>query len=242
MLPLFVKRFVILSVLLAGYGMFFTSSAHDVFSWQFFVQHYTIIKDFIYSHKFLSYIGFCCAYVIAVAFSLPVASLLTLAGGAMLGWPAAVLVVGSATVGAGLVFLATRNLFTDMLRRRAKPFLSKLEDGFLKNAFFYLLALRLVPVVPFWAINIIPALTRMRFTHFLVATFIGITPGTCIYIWLGRGFELVLAANKTPNLEALVDTNILLPLAGLALLALAPVVVKRQQPYIQNKKNENETD
>ena len=239
--PSFIKRCVLLSGLLAGYGMFFTSGA-NVFSWQFLIQHYTIIKDLIYDHKWLSYLAFCCAYVFAVAFSLPIASLLTLAGGAMLGWPAAALVIGSATVGAGLVFLATRNLFTDMLRCRARPFLSKLEDGFLRNAFFYLLALRLVPVAPFWAVNIIPALTSMGFTQFLVATFIGIIPGTCIYIWLGKGLELVLAANKTPNLEVLGDANILLPLAGLSLLALLPVVVKHQQNSIQTKKNENETD
>jgi len=227
-LPL-IKRLALPGVLLAGFGIFFTSGAHDLLSWQFLGQHYTAIKDFVANRQWISYLGFFCAYTMTVAFSLPIASLLTLVGGAVLGWPATILVVGAATTGAGLVFLAARNLFIDMLRHQAGPFLGKLEAGFSKNAFFYLLALRLIPAAPFWAVNIVPAITRMDSIQFLTATFLGIIPGTCVYIWVGRSFDHVLAAGKTPDLEVLTNSNILLPLAGLGMLALMPILVRRWQ-------------
>lgn len=232
-----VKRLALPSFLLIGFGVFFASSAYDLISWHYLSQHYGGIKNFVADQQWLSYLGFFCAYVATVAFSLPIASLLTLAGGAVFGWPATILVLGAATTGAGLVFFATRNLFTDMLRRRAGPFLSKLEDGFSKNGFFYLLALRLIPAAPFWAVNIVPALTRMSLSQFLVATFLGIIPGTCTYIWFGRSFDHVLAAGKRPDIEALTNPNVLLPLAGLAALALIPIFVRRHKTNSEKKGN-----
>jgi uncharacterized membrane protein YdjX (TVP38/TMEM64 family) len=234
------KRLILPSILLAGFGMFFASGANDFFSWQVFGQHYTAIKSFTGDKQWQSYLGFFCVYMVAVAFSLPIASLLTLAGGAILGWPAATLVVVAATAGAGIVFLAAQNLFTDILLRRAGRFIGKLEDGFSKNAFFYLLALRLIPAAPFWVVNIVPALTRMGIAKFLSATFIGIIPGSCVYVWVGRGFDQVLSAGQTPDLRVLASPNLLLPLAALATLALMPVLVKFQQARVKKKQQESQ--
>ena len=163
MKPPAVKRLLLPAILLAGLTLFFASGANEIISWGFLGTHYAAIKSFAGDHIWLGYLAFFCSYVLAVAFSLPIASLLTLAGGSVLGWPAVILVVTAATTGAGLVFLAARNLFTDLLRQRAGAFFTKLEKGFSENAFFYLLALRLVPAAPFWAVNIVPALTRMPF-------------------------------------------------------------------------------
>ncbi len=229
------KRLILPGVLLAGFITFFASGAHEFLSWQVFGHHYTTIKDFVGDEQWLSYLGFFCAYTAAVAFSLPIASLLTLAGGAILGWPAATLVIVAATTGAGLVFFAARTLFSNTLQNRAGPFLSKLEDGFSKNAFFFLLALRLVPTVPFWAVNIVPALTRMGIAKFLAATFIGIIPGSCVYVWVGRGFDQVLAAGQTPDLRILVSPNLLLPLTALGVLALMPALIKIRQASTKKK-------
>ena len=122
------KELILPSILLAGFITFFASGAHEFFSWQVLDQHYTAIKGFVIDKQWLSYLVFFCAYFAAVAFSLPIAGLLTLAGGAILGWPAATLAVTAATAGAGLVFFAARNLFSDILQRRAGPFLGKLEE------------------------------------------------------------------------------------------------------------------
>lgn len=223
------KVFILPGILLAGFIIFFASGANEFFSWQVLSQHYTAIKDFVSDEQWLSYLWFFCAYLLTVAFSLPIASLLTLAGGAIFGWPAATLAVVAATAGAGLVFFATRNLFSNTLQRRAGPFLGKLEDGFAQNAFFYLLALRLIPTAPFWVLNIVPALTRMGIAKFLAATFIGIIPGSTVYVWVGRGFDQVLAAGQTPDLRILTSPNLLLPLTALGAFALMPALIKRRQ-------------
>ena len=138
MKPPEVKRLLLPAILLVGLTLFFTSGANEVISWDVLGTHYAVIKTFAGDHIWLGYLAFFCSYVLAVAFSLPIASLLTLAGGAVLGWPAVILVVTAATTGAGLVFLAARNLFTDLLRQRARAFFTKLEKGFSENAFFYL--------------------------------------------------------------------------------------------------------
>ena len=229
MQPPHVKKLILPGVLLAGFLTFFASGAHEFFSWQVLSQHYTAIKGFVTDKKWLSYLMFFCAYFTAVAFSLPIASLLTLAGGAILGWPAATLAVTAATAGAGLVFFVARNLFSDILQRRAGPFLGKLEDGFSQNAFFYLIALRLVPTVPFWVLNIVPALTRMGIVQFLAATFIGIIPGSFVYVWVGRGFDQALTAGQTPDLRILTSPDLLLPLTALGAFALVPILLKIRQ-------------
>jgi uncharacterized membrane protein YdjX (TVP38/TMEM64 family) len=233
------KKLILPAILLTGFIAFFASGAHEFFSWQFLGHHYNAIKDFVGDKQWLSYLGFFCAYLAAVAFSLPIASLLTLTGGAILGWPTAALAVLAATAGGGLVFFAARNLFSDILQRRAGPFLGKLEDGFSQNAFFYLLALRLVPTAPFWVVNIVPALTRMGIVQFLAATFIGIIPGSFVYVWVGRGFDQALTAGQTPDFSILSSSNILLPLGALGLLSLIPVFVRLRQTRIKNsRKNE----
>ena len=229
MKPPAVKRLLLPAILLVGLTLFFNSGANEVISWDVLGTHYAVIKTFAGDHIWLGYLAFFCSYVLAVTFSLPIASLLTLAGGAVLGWPAVILVVTAATTGAGLVFLAARTLFTNQLRQRASAFFTKLEKGFSENAFFYLLALRLVPAAPFWAVNIVPALTRMPFRQFIGATCLGIIPGTVVYIWVGRGFDYILAAGKTPDLSFLTSPNILLPLMGLGALSLLPILVRRWQ-------------
>ena len=229
MKPPVTKRLLLPAILFGGLTLFFASGASEITNWSFLSTHYAAIKTFAGDHISLGYLAFFCSYVLAVAFSLPVASLLTLASGAVLGWPAVILVVAAATTGAGLVFLAARNLFTDLLGQRAKAFFVKLETGFSENAFFYLLALRLVPAAPFWAVNIVPALTRMPFRQFMGATCLGIIPGTVVYISVGRGFDHILAAGKTPDLGVLTSPEILLPLAGLGALSLLPILVRRWQ-------------
>ena len=229
MKPPALKRLLLPVIPLAGLTLFFASGANEVISWDFLGTHYAAIKSFAGDHIWLGYLVFFCSYVLAVAFSLPIASLFTLAGGAVLGWPAVILVVAAATTGAGLVFLAARNLFTDLLRQRVSAFFAKLEKGFSENAFFYLLALRLVPAAPFWAVNIVPALTRMPFRQFIGATCLGIIPGTAVYISVGRGFDHILAAGKTPDLGVLTSPAILLPLAGLGALSLLPILLRRWQ-------------
>mgnify|MGYP006113109525 CR=1 FL=1 len=227
----YAKRLVLPAILIAGFAGFFIGGGDQLISWQSLSQHYNDIKDFSHQRRFASYLLFFLIYIAAVAFSLPIASVLTLAGGAVFGWPAAALIITAASIGAGVVFLAARSVFADLFRRRAGVFLARLEDGFSSNAFQYLLALRLLPVAPFWAVNIVPALTSMRLAPFFAATFIGIIPGTMVYVAVGRGFDHILAVGKTPDLSILASPQILLPLGGLGILALLPSIYRYWKSY-----------
>ena len=212
--------------LLCGFVGFFASGLHDLLSFQTVTLHYVEINYFTQQNWLASYTGFALLYIAVVAFSLPVASLLTLAAGALIGWPAIGLIVLAATTGASLVFIAARGLFRDLLRVRAGAFFATVEWGFTNNAFNFLLFLRLMPVAPFWAVNILPAFTRMTLPQFIAATAIGIIPGTSVYVAVGRGFDHVLARGETPDLAALSAPQIWLPLAGLAVLALMPILYR----------------
>jgi len=221
------KRLWLPALLVAGLALFLASGAHRLVEWQVIALHYGQIKSYATSQLALAAFAFFTAYALAVTFSLPVALPLTLTGGAVFGWLALPLVLAGATTGAGLLFIAVRTAFGDVARRRAGPFLARLEAGFSSNAFSYLLALRLIPAAPFWVINIVPALTRMTLRSYLAATFIGIAPGTAVFVSVGRGLDHVLAAGRTPDLDILASPAILGPLAALGLLALMPVAWKR---------------
>lgn len=176
---------------------------------------------------FVAILAFFVIYVIATAFSLPIASLLTLVGGAVFGIIAAPVIILAASIGALILFLAARGAFADMLAAKAGPFMGKIKEGFDDQPFFWLLALRLIPLAPFWAVNIAPALLGMKTSPYFIATLVGITPGTTVYVLVGGGFDAILAAGKVPDLSTLGDPRILLPLAGLGILALIPIIAKK---------------
>ena len=222
-------------MLIAGLGAFFASGLHKLLSFESLATHYVGIKAFISANQLMAYFLFFCLYFSAVAFSLPIALLLTLAGGALLGLGAAVVILFAATMGAAIVFIAAKSILADLLSNKAGPFLKKLEAGFQENAFQYLLVLRLVPVAPFWVVNIVPAMLGMRLVPFIVATFIGIMPGTIIYVFVATGFDHILQQGKTPDLNTLSDIRVIGPLLGLGALALMPNLLRLIRQRRQTK-------
>lgn len=168
---------------------------------------------------------FVLCYAGAVALSLPGAIWLTIAGGFLFGPVAGVLCsVAGATSGAVLVFLAARYVFADLCRAKAGSAIARLEAGFRRNALSYLLFLRLMPVVPFWLINLVAAALDVRLATFFIATLFGIVPTTIVYVLIGNGLGTLLDQGGEPDLGILLKPEVLAPLAGLALLALLPVV------------------
>jgi uncharacterized membrane protein YdjX (TVP38/TMEM64 family) len=162
-------------------------------------------------------------YAILVALSIPVGVILTLAGGYLFGtWLGTFAALVGATLGATGIFLAARAGFGG-LAQRAGPFVGKLEAGFRANAFNYLLVLRLVPIFPFWLVNLVPALVGVRLRSYALATFLGIIPGSFVYAGLGSGLGEIV---EQPDLGIIFHPSVLLPIAGLALLALLPVAYK----------------
>jgi uncharacterized membrane protein YdjX (TVP38/TMEM64 family) len=171
---------------------------------------------------------FILVYALCTAFSLPTGLLLSTLGGFLFGtlWGGLFIVVG-ATLGATMLFLAARTVLGDVLRARAGPSLRKLEAGFRENALSYLLVLRLVPLFPFWLVNLAPAFLGVPTSTFIIGTFIGIIPGALVFASVGTGLGAILASGGTPDVSALLQPHVLLPIGGLVVLALIPVVLKR---------------
>ena len=179
---------------------------------------------------------FVLVYAVSVALSVPGATFLTLAGGLLFGfWLGTGLVAVGATLGAVLVFLAARTAFAELLRAKASGKIESLRQGFEDNAFSYLLFLRLVPLFPFWLVNIVPAVLGMKLVPYGVATFIGILPGTAVYVSVGNGLGAILGTGAEPNLSNILTIEVWLPLVALGCLSLVPVFVKRRGKNTQDE-------
>ncbi len=213
--------------LMVGLVLFFLFGGHKFLSLSQLAEHYTSLKAFVDGQLATALLVFGAAYILTVALSLPVASLLTLAGGALFGWTAAAVITCAATIGATVVFIAAKTVMNEFFVKRTTGFATKLATGFQKNAFSYLLALRLIPAAPFWVVNIVPALFGMRLSHYVLATFIGITPGTIIYVWFARSFDSLLSRGQSPDLSVFSEPAIIVPLFALGLLSLVPALWKQ---------------
>jgi uncharacterized membrane protein YdjX (TVP38/TMEM64 family) len=172
-------------------------------------------------------LGFAALYAVVTALSIPGAVVLSISAGFLFGpfWGAAASVSG-ATLGAVAIFLAARSAFGNVLRARAGPWVRRLEAGFRENALNYLLVLRLVPLFPFFLVNLVPAFLGVSLRTFVLATFLGIIPGALVYASVGNGLGALLEAGEQPDSKALFQWSILLPILGLAALALVPVLYK----------------
>ncbi|WP_295315974.1 VTT domain-containing protein [Roseobacter sp.] len=178
----------------------------------------------------LTMLGFVAAYIVIVAFSLPGALIATLTGGFLFGTlGGAALSVTGATVGAVIIFLAARHGLGEKLKARmdtSQGTVRKVKEGIDENQWSMLFFLRLVPVVPFFAANLVPAFLAVPPYRFAISTFFGIIPGSLVYSSAGAGLGTVFERGDTPNLGLIFEPHILLPILGLSALSLMPVVVK----------------
>ena len=163
-------------------------------------------------------------YVVTIALSVPGGLVLSLTIGFLFGrWVGTVLVVIAATIGATLVFSAARYLFADAARRRMGALGEKINAGFAENALNYLLFLRLVPLFPFFLVNLAPAFTTISLRTFVIGTLIGIIPGTFVIVNLGQ------TLGRIDSLSGLLSTETIAAFVLLGLLALLPVLIKKMR-------------
>ena len=171
-------------------------------------------------------------YAAMVAISFPGASVLTLFGGFMFGlWPGVPAIVLAATLGASIIFLISKTALGDILTKKAGGFARRMERGLREDELSYMFLLRLVPVFPFWGVNIAAGLLGVSFRNFVIGTVFGIIPGSFVYASIGNAAGAAFAAGEEISLAGvLTRPETLLPIAGLALLALLPIIVKRLLP------------
>jgi len=244
LLPLAVVALVAATVIAMGW--------HRELSLENLVRHRAVINAFMTAHAAAAIGAFILLYVAVVALSLPGAAILTVAGGIVFGTVVGGLaVIVGATVGATIIFLIARSALGDLLVRRAGPLAEKLAEGFRADAFNYLLFLRLVPLFPFFLVNLVPAILGVRLTTFVVATAIGIIPGTFAFAFFGAGLDSVIAAQEAMfkaciaagrtdcrlnfNLKAAATPELIAAVLVLGVIALVPVIVKRWRAARANR-------
>ncbi|HEY3779280.1 MAG TPA: TVP38/TMEM64 family protein [Rhizomicrobium sp.] len=186
-----------------------------------------VLRALASHHPLLAPATFVIAYASLVALSVPGGAVMTIAGGFVFGlWKGAALAIVGATAGAVLLFVIARFVVGDALRDRAAPFIRRMTEGFNRNAFAYLLFLRLLPAFPFWVVNLVPALIGVRLRLFASATLIGIIPGTLAYASVGDGLGRYFTAKPGAPLTAVFSPEMIAVRVGLALLALLPVAIQ----------------
>lgn len=225
-------RFLPIAVIVAGLAVGYATGLHEYLTLEALGERREDLKAFVGENIVTASLIFVAGYAVAVAFSFPAASVLTVLSGFLFGWAlGGVLTAVAATTGATALFLAARSAFGSVLREKAGPFANRLADGFRENAFGYLLAVRLAPFFPFFIINVVPALFNVPLRTYVAATFLGILPGTFAYAFLGEGLDSVIAsaaaAGRDASLADLATPQITIAFAALALVALIPAAVKK---------------
>lgn len=239
------RRFAAPAILLLLMAVGYLLGLHKYLTLEAIAEHRAALETFTRENGLLALALFMGVYVAAVALSVPGASVLTVAGGLLFGWfVAGIAVVFSATLGATLFFLVVQTAVGASLVSKTHPKLAAIREGFVRDAFHYLLFLRLVPAFPFWLVNIAAAVAGMRLRTFVAATAIGIIPATFVFAYVGEGLDSVLDAQMKAHaacmaekgesacpfelsLSSLVTTELLIAFAALGVLALVPVALRR---------------
>jgi uncharacterized membrane protein YdjX (TVP38/TMEM64 family) len=238
------RRLAPVAAIVLAMVVVYAAGWHRQISLETLVRHRAVIDDFIDTHYLTAIAVFVAVYIAAVAMSIPGAVFLTVAGGALFGWRVGGLAtVVAATVGATIIFEIARTACGETLVRRAGPRVMRIAEGFREHAFSYLLFIRLVPVFPFFLVNIAPALVGVRLGTFVAATLIGIVPATFAFAMFGAGLDSVLAAQETVfraciaagradcrldfDRSAAVTPELIAAVVSLCVVALIPVIVQR---------------
>jgi uncharacterized membrane protein YdjX (TVP38/TMEM64 family) len=229
--------------MLALAGLVILTGLHRQLSLETLFAHRAALERFVSDHwaaAFAIYIGL---YLVFAGIAIPGSSVLTITGGALFGAGLATIgtVIGT-TIGGTLVFLIARTAIGDFLLRRKDPRAAQLAEGFRRNAFYYLLFLRLVPF-PFWLVNVTAALFEIPLRVFIAASALGVIPAAFAYASFGSGIDSIMAAEAAAFQKCLaagrsdcqfafdirdaVTPQLITALVMLCVLALLPVAIKR---------------
>jgi uncharacterized membrane protein YdjX (TVP38/TMEM64 family) len=236
-------RFAPLLLIALGAAAFFASGAHRYLGPDALVENRERLQDFVALHRAKALLAYMFAYVTLVALSIPGSVFLTLLGGFLFGWlVGGAAAVVSATTGAVGIFLIAQTSVGDALLRRAGARVQRLAEGFRRDAFSYLLFVRIVPIIPFWITNLASALFGVPLRTFALATMIGLIPGTYAFAVAGSGLDGVLtdqiaardaclAAGGTHcpvhlSWRSLITPPLMAAFGALGLLALLPVILR----------------
>jgi len=222
------KRFLPLLIILILMGATYFSGVYKYFTFETLQQQHQVLKAFVGAHPITTPILFMLLYGVSTSLSLPGGAILSLIGGFLfpIPWSTLYVLIG-ATIGASVIFLVAKTAFGDFFRRKAGPFLKKMERGFEKNAWSYLLFLRFVPLFPFWLVNIAPAFFKVSLLTFAWTTFVGIIPGAYVFTQTGAGLSAIFEAGETFSIGSIFNIQLRIALIALGIFSLLPILIKR---------------
>ena len=226
------RRFAVLGLFVALIIGLLSAGAQGFFSSDALRDNRETLLAVVAGNYIAAVAVFMLVYVAAVTFSIPGAVWLSIAGGFIFSaGPATLFIVVAATIGATLVFLLARYVLGDMLRQKAGGAIERMRAGFQEDALSYMLVLRLVPLLPFFIVNLVPAFLNVPVRVYVLGTALGIIPGSFVFAWVGSGVGTVFDAGGDVDPGAIIfQPSVIGPLLGLAALALIPVVYKRFRP------------
>jgi uncharacterized membrane protein YdjX (TVP38/TMEM64 family) len=250
-------RWLPVFVLVAIIAVAWASGATRYLTLASIAEHRDTLKSYVDANFVPALAAYMGIYVVAIALSLPGGALLTVLGGFLFGWlTGGMAAMAAAAAGATVIFLIARTSFGAILAEKAGPRVRKLAQGFRDDAFSYMLFLRLVPLFPFWLVNIAPALFNVSLAVFFTATLIGIVPATMAFAILGSGLDSIIAAQREAyqaclqaqpdagckfalDAGALITPQLLAAFAALGVVALMPVIWKRHKAKRRGKTAED---
>lgn len=238
------RRLLPLIIIVLLFGSFFLFGLDKYLTFQALSENRDVLLNFVNENYLAAILLYMALYIIAVACSFPGGLLMTVTGGFLFGWiVGGTATVIAATIGATILFLVAATSLGEPLRKKAGPWLKKLEGGFAENALSYLLFLRLVPAFPFWLVNIAPAFLGVKLKTYIIGTFIGIIPGTFVFAFIGVGLDSIIVEQKEKydacvasgqaactfdfQLSSLITTEIILAFVALGAVSLLPIIIKK---------------
>lgn len=223
------KRLTPVFVVIVLLGTFFAFGGQKYVSLDALRDNQDVLKAFVADNYVIAVAGFAFIYAALVAISFPGAGFLSIFAGFLFGIVTGTLaVVVGATIGATIIFLIARFAFKDFFRSKAGPFIEKFENGLKENEISYLFIVRLIPIFPFFIVNIVPALFDVKVRNYALTTLFGIIPGSLVYVSVGNGIGAALGAGEDVPLKGLMfRPEVIGPIIGLILLSLIPVAYKK---------------
>jgi len=222
------RKHLPLWILLGLSLLFFALGWHEYLSFEQLRAHRLELNNLVANQPLLAALAYIAAYIVVVALSLPAGTVMTLAGGFLFGafWGGLYTVVG-ATLGATIIFLIAKTSLGDALLAKAGKSIQSMKAGFNENALSYMFVLRLVPLFPFFIVNLAPAFLGVPLRTYVIATFFGIMPATFVFSLAGSGLDKVFEQGDDFSIAGILTPEMMGALLGLAVLSLIPVAYKK---------------
>jgi uncharacterized membrane protein YdjX (TVP38/TMEM64 family) len=222
------KKIVILVIVISLIVAFKVFNLGQYLTLSYLKESLDKFKNLYEKHRVLVIAGYFIIYVLTTSLSLPGASPLGMAGGALFGfWVATLVVSFASTIGATLACFVSRYLLRDWIQRKFSDRIAKVNEGIEKEGAFYLFTLRLIPLFPFWMINLVMGLTKMSLLKFYWVSQVAMLPGTMVYVNAGK--ELA----KIESVKGIFSPSLII---SFALIGIFPIAVKKLVAFYRKRK------